>query len=178
MYWQVVLSGEGGHGLGLAGELLARAAGLQRGLYAVQTQSYGARARGGYSQSTVIISSQEILYPFVEEPNLLLALSQRGYERNYPLMHGGLVVYDQEAVRVGAPGGQALEYEGYHLLRTAREIGDEILASVVSLGVITALTAEIDAKEMEELLQGRFSGPRLEQNLAAYHQGLAMGKAG
>ncbi|TDA68808.1 MAG: hypothetical protein D9V47_06730 [Clostridia bacterium] len=176
MYWQVVLSGNGGHGLGLAGELLARAAGLQRGLYAVQTQSYGARARGGCSQSTVIISSQEILYPFVEQPDLLLALSQRGYERNYPLMRGGLVVYDQEAVRVGTRGGQAVEYKGYNLLRAAREIGDEIFVSVLSLGIITALTGKIGPEDMEEILRERISGPRQEQNLAAYHQGLATGK--
>lgn len=176
MYWQAVLSGNGGHGLGLAGELLARAAGLKRGLYAVQTQSYGARARGGYSQSTVIISSQEILYPFVEQPDVLLALSQRGYEHNYPLMRGGLVIYDQEAVQVGTSGGQAVEYRGYNLLRAARELGDEIFVSVLSMGVITALTGKIDPEDMEEILRERLSGPRLEQNLAAYRQGLSMGK--
>lgn len=176
MYWQVVLSGSGGHGLGLAGELLAQAAGLRKGLYAVQTQSYGARARGGYSQSTVIISSAEILFPFVEKPDLLLALSQQGYDRNIRLMSGGgLVIYDQAAVQVSESSELGVAHQGYDLLQAARQVGDEIFVAVLSLGVITARTGNIDTSIMEELLEERLAGPRLEHNLAAYRQGLAMG---
>ena len=70
------LSGSGGQGIVLASIIFADAA-LQGGLNVVQTQSFGPEARGGASKSEVIISKDNIKYPMVTKPDVLLALTQK-----------------------------------------------------------------------------------------------------
>ena len=59
---EIILSGSGGQGLILAGQILAEAV-IRDGKNAVQTQSYGPEARGGASKAEVIISNDDIDYP-------------------------------------------------------------------------------------------------------------------
>ncbi|MEK7327117.1 MAG: 2-oxoacid:acceptor oxidoreductase family protein, partial [Chloroflexota bacterium] len=49
-------SGEGGQGVILGGAILAEAAILHEGKYAVQSPQYGSRVRGGPTKVDVIIS--------------------------------------------------------------------------------------------------------------------------
>ena len=70
-----LLSGSGGQGVITMAILLAEAAVKHEGLVAVQSQSYGPEARGGATRSDVILSHQAIHYPNVEQPNVLVALT-------------------------------------------------------------------------------------------------------
>ena len=63
---RIVFSGAGGQGVITASILLAEAAVLYANLNAVQSQSYGAEARGGDTRSDVIISDSEIFFPKVD----------------------------------------------------------------------------------------------------------------
>jgi len=92
---RIVLAGSSGQGLGQGGRILAEAA-LHNSKNTTQSQSYGVRASGGYSSSTVIISDGEILYPLTENPDILIVLTQEAYNVNRPLLAtGGLLIYDQ-----------------------------------------------------------------------------------
>ena len=79
--YEIRLSGDVGHGLILIGKILAEAAAIYDGLNAIQTQSYGEEARGEANRSEVIISDQDIIFPKVERPDLLLCLSQVAHDR-------------------------------------------------------------------------------------------------
>jgi 2-oxoglutarate ferredoxin oxidoreductase subunit gamma len=81
MRQEIILSGAGGQGLIVAGAILAEAAGVHEAREVVQSQSYGIQARGGASQSTVIISDGPINFPEVLTPDILLCLSQEAYAR-------------------------------------------------------------------------------------------------
>ena len=70
-----LLSGSGGQGVITMAILLAEAAVKYEGLVAVQSQSYGPEARGGATRSDVILSHKAIYYPKVEQPNILVALT-------------------------------------------------------------------------------------------------------
>ena len=61
--YRLVFSGSGGQGVITAAIVLAEAAVVQENLNAVQSQSYGAAARGGATRSDVIISSETIDFP-------------------------------------------------------------------------------------------------------------------
>lgn len=52
--YEIRLSGSGGQGLILAGQILAEAAAVYDDKYATQSQSYGPEARGGASRSEEI----------------------------------------------------------------------------------------------------------------------------
>ncbi|MHB1126679.1 MAG: 2-oxoacid:acceptor oxidoreductase family protein [Bacillota bacterium] len=169
--WQIILSGSGGQGLGLAGQILAEAAGFYRGLEVVHNQSYGARARGGFSQSSVIISKKEIIYPFVVNPNLIVTLSQEGYNLGYPqLARDGQLVYDQSAV---IPHGDPRE-EGYPISDRARALKYERYIAMMSLGVLVQLTGLLQPPDIEKALKNHFTGPVYEQNRQSFMEGMKL----
>lgn len=91
----MVFSGSGGQGVITAGIILAEAAVLHENLIAVQSQTYGPRARGGATRSDVIISDSDIHYPKVIQPNVLVCLTQEAYDTFCPIIRpGGLLVID------------------------------------------------------------------------------------
>ncbi|MGD8546126.1 MAG: 2-oxoacid:acceptor oxidoreductase family protein, partial [Candidatus Bathyarchaeota archaeon] len=72
---EIRISGLGGQGVVLAGQILGRAAVLS-GKNAVQTQIYGAEARGSAAKSEVIISDGKIGYPYVRKCDILVTMSR------------------------------------------------------------------------------------------------------
>jgi 2-oxoglutarate ferredoxin oxidoreductase subunit gamma len=97
----MVFSGSGGQGVITAAIILAEAAVLYEGLNAVQSQSYGAEARGGATRSDVIISDATIDYPKVIQPNLLVCLTQDAYNKFYEIIRpGGLLITDSRYVNI------------------------------------------------------------------------------
>ena len=101
----VCFSGLGGQGIALLGLALGEAA-ARSGLNALQTQSYGAEARGGASYSTVIISKERILDIAPEELDMLVAMSQPAYDRFVKSLKGtGVLVYESALVKPTDAGG-------------------------------------------------------------------------
>lgn len=165
------MSGSGGQGLGKGGEILAEAAILQ-GLNVVQSQSYGARARGGFSQSEIIISDSEILFPLVEHPDILVTLTGEAYKRNRPLLApGGIVIYDLDAVKPEA--GQNGHY-GFHILKTAGELCHNRGVVLIALGIITALYKPVEPENVRTVISKSFSGDILQDNHLCFEKGLQM----
>ncbi len=170
--WNIIIAGSGGQGLGLAGQILAEAA-LAAGMHAVHNQSYGARARGGYSQSSVIISDDEVLYPFVENPNLVIALSQKAFDLNLPLLApGGMLIYDSGLVR-----GEGDSFtKGFPFDETARKAGNPLGIALVALGAAAELTGLVPETALVEVVGRHFQGPALRANRECLDQGIRMPK--
>ncbi len=130
--FQLILAGEGGQGLLVAGHILARAAILE-GKNVVQSKSYGIEARGGYSEAQVIISNKDIYYPKCDMPDLVLALTQKAYDR-YAGNVGEecLIIYEQDGI---IPLGGNNE-TGFPFKRTCLELGEPRAINVLFLGVM------------------------------------------
>ena len=79
--WEIVLSGVGGQGLLSIGNLLGEAASIFGGKKATMTASYGVETRGTFTKSDVIISDEEIDFPEVLNPDIVLCLAQVSYDR-------------------------------------------------------------------------------------------------
>lgn len=104
----------------------------------VQSQSYGPEARGGASKADVVVSSEEIYYPKAMKLDLLLAMTQEALDKYYPdLKENGMLVVDNTLVT------EIPDRDHYALpfTRLAREeVGHIMVANVVALGAICALT--------------------------------------
>ncbi|GAB6157410.1 2-oxoacid:acceptor oxidoreductase family protein [Desulfotomaculum varum] len=137
--WEIRLSGSGGQGLILAGIILAEAAILD-GQNVVQTQSYGPAARGGASKAEVIISQEEIDYPKVERPDVFLGLNQESvFKYMGDCKENALAIVDAGLVN-HIPPSRAAVY-ALPITETARrQVGRELVANVVALGALTALS--------------------------------------
>ena len=73
---EIRIGGIGGQGVGLLGQILGRAAVID-GKNVVQTQSYGAEARGTLSISDIIISDKTIGFPKARNLDVLLAMLEK-----------------------------------------------------------------------------------------------------
>ena len=139
---EIRICGFGGQGIILAGVVLGEAA-TRAGHRAVQTQSYGPESRGGAARAEVVISSEPIDYPRVSRPDVVVALSQAGYDRfGHDVADDGIVLVDEALV----------EAEGVTLVpftTTAEEVGRKIVSNVVMVGYLGALIEVIPHDVLE-----------------------------
>ena len=169
--FEVLLAGEGGQGLILAGVILAEAAAVHGGLNAIQTQSYGPEARGGASRSEVIIAKGEIDYPEVMTADLLLCMSQEACDKFYPqVKDDGCIVVDSTNVS-RVPSHRAITVPISHI---AEEVtGRRITASMVALGFVGGLTGVVSKQALEKAVADRAPAGTEEMNLKALAAGFA-----
>ncbi len=92
---EVRFAGFGGQGIIKSGIIVAAAASIHSDKNAVQTQSYGPESRGGACKSEVVISEEDIDFPKVVEPDVLVVMSQAAYN-DYAddVKPGGTVILD------------------------------------------------------------------------------------
>ena len=146
MRQEIRISGFGGQGVGLAGYILGKALTLYDGKEAVMTQSYGPEARGGASSASVVVSDEPIDYPFVLEPDFLIALSQEAFDKFLPTVKpDAMILVDEELVDTGEHSG-ILKVP---CTRLAEELGRRIVTNVVMLGFFTAQAGVIGPDAVE-----------------------------
>ncbi|SEO38317.1 2-oxoacid:acceptor oxidoreductase family protein [Propionispora vibrioides] len=168
---EISLSGTGGQGLILAGIILAEAAILD-GKQAIQTQSYGPEARGGASKAEVIISEEEIDYPKVLAPDILLVMSQEACNKYAGILKkNGKLLADSTLVK--EISGREAEVIDLPITRTAREeLGNAMFANIIALGALVAATGAVSEESLTKAVLARVPRGTEEKNQKA----LALGK--
>lgn len=169
--YELRFSGAGGQGLITAGIILAEAASIHEGKQSVQSQSYGPEARGGASKSEVIISDSPIDYPKVTKCDALLALTQEACDKySSDLKEGGILLYDTDLIS-RLPAGN-FKTVGFNIINTAKnDVGREIVANIVALGAMVALTGVVSKENGEKAVLSRVPAAFLELNKKAYTMG-------
>ncbi|MDN5352219.1 MAG: 2-oxoglutarate ferredoxin oxidoreductase subunit gamma [Clostridiales bacterium] len=175
MQLELRLSGSGGQGLITAGIILAEAA-LADGKNAVQTQSYGPEARGGASKAEVIISDEIIDFPKVTRPNLILALTQDAAAKYVDASNSDAMVIVDESVELSPETGLKKLFR-VPIIDTARhEIGREIVANIVALGLIVGLTQIVSQENLEATVIKRLPRGTEDLNRMALQAGYDLAK--
>ena len=164
------LTGSGGQGLILAGIIFAEAA-LLDGNNAIQTQSYGPEARGGASKAEVLISTEAIDFPKVEQPDILLALTQIASDKYVTdIREKGILIVDET---VEIPSNlNVSKIVRAPILRTAAEVlGKSIVANIVAIGLITELTKVVSRENLEKAVLARVPKGTEDLNRRALEEG-------
>lgn len=169
--YELRFSGAGGQGLITAGIIMAKAASIYEGKEAVQSQSYGPEARGGASKSEVIISDTIIDYPKVTKCDALLAMTQEACNKySDDLKQDGVLLYDSDLV-TKLPEGNFKKI-GFNIINTAKnEVGREIVANIVALGAMVALTGQITRENAEKAVLSSVPEAFIELNRKAFNMG-------
>ena len=159
----------------LAGNILGRAAALYEGMNAVFTQSYGPEARGGSCSADVVISSNAIYYPRVTEPQVLVLMSEEAKTTYGPgVSRSGQILIDEDLVNLGeAPEGSGL-YK-VPATRIAEGLGRKIVANIVMLGFIAAVTGIIGYDAMKQAILDSIPPGTEDLNLKAFEEGYQYG---
>lgn len=168
--YELRLAGEGGQGILLAGLILAESATVYDDNYAVQTQAYGPQVRGGVSRSEVIISHQPIAYPLTLELDLLLALSQEGFNRyGQPRKRDAIVIVDEDRVHVHDHQCRIHALPITALAEAAT--GSALTANMLGLGLVASLTNIVTLPALRAALRARVPAHTIEMNLEALQEG-------
>ncbi len=172
---RIVFSGSGGQGVITAAIILAEAAVLHENLNAVQSQSYGAAARGGATRSDVIISESDIHYPKVVQPNILVCLTQEAYHKFYPILRpGGLLLSDRRYVQTSRKvDARQVEIPMYDSVM--EEIGKTIVFNICMLGALISLIDTVTPDSILKVLKTRIPNNFLDMNKKALNLGIKLG---
>ena len=169
MRQELRIAGFGGQGVVLAGYLMGKALALYSDLEAVMTQSHGPEARGGASSADLVVSTEQIAYPFVQNPDCLVALSQEAYTKFKPSAKPeAMVLIDRDLVK---PEDMQRVF-AIPATQIAEDMGRRIVANVVMLGYVTALTGIVKPEAMLKSLENTLNVRILGLNIKAFESGL------
>jgi 2-oxoglutarate ferredoxin oxidoreductase subunit gamma len=171
----MVFSGSGGQGVITASIILAEAAVMHEQLNAVQSQSYGAAARGGSTRSDVVISEDTVLYPKVIQPNVLVCLTQEAYNKYYRIVRpGGLLITDTRFVTTERKvDGVQKEIPIYESVMD--KIGKPIVFNISMLGTVISLRKLVKSDSIMKVLETRLPADLMDMNRKALDLGLELG---
>jgi 2-oxoglutarate ferredoxin oxidoreductase subunit gamma len=174
---EILITGFGGQGVVLAGNILGKAAAIYDGKHATLTQSYGPEARGGACSAQVMISDEEILFPCVEQPQVIVCMSQEGYTKNVGmLVSGGLLVWDSDLVKTSEHDPS---WVTYHIpaTRFAGELGNEMMANIIILGFLSAVSDLVTVGALRDAVLSSVPPKTKEKNASAFDRGREYGEA-
>lgn len=171
--WEIRIGGAGGQGIILAGIILAEAA-VREGLNVVQSQVYGPESRGGASKAEVIVSDRPIRYPKVMRPDVVLVMSQEAANRyGASVKEGGLLIADSG--RVTAVPQVKARFVPAPLTAVARdELGREIMASAVAVGLLVGLTGVVGEAALRQAVEDRAPKGTTALNVKALESGFKL----
>jgi len=173
---EVRISGLGGQGVVLAGQVLGRAV-VYDGKNAVQTQSYGAEARGSMAKSDVIISDGRIGYPAVRKLDVLIAMNQGAVDKYIrDLKDDGTLIVDSTNV------GRIPETEANIVRIPATEdaektFGEKIYANMLILGVLATMTCIVGESAIEKAIEDTVTEKVASVNKHAFRRGKELAKS-
>ncbi len=173
---RIVFTGSGGQGVITAAIILAEAAVIYEGMNAVQSQSYGAAARGGATRSDIIISDEEINYPGVIRPDILVCLTQTAYTNFAGIIRpGGLLILDPRFVK---PAREADAYQvAIPIHDTMMEkIGKPIVFNITMLGALFGVRPLFSPDNLIKVISQRVPRDFIALNQEAFTLGIELGR--
>ena len=174
---EIRLTGFGGQGVVLSSVILGRAASVYAKMNAVQTETYGSDMRGGDVCTEVIIAKERIIYPIINNPDILVALSQKACGNHInDLKSNGIVVTDSDLVNVPFLKEEIIQYHGSFNKISIEELKKKAVANMVMLGFLQEKTKIVSLDALEKAIVDLVPSKTLDVNLKALQIGVNVGK--
>jgi 2-oxoglutarate ferredoxin oxidoreductase subunit gamma len=172
---EIQLGGFGGQGIILSGKIIGRSQAIYEERQVSLTRSYGPEARGGACGSALIVSDGPILYPHVTRPNIMVMMSQAAYTKYHDkLAEDGLLLVDADLVKLDPDADQkVIAVPATHLAE--EDLGPRIVANIVMLGSLTALTDVLSKEAMRQAVLDSVPQGTEDLNERAFNRGYEVG---
>jgi 2-oxoglutarate ferredoxin oxidoreductase subunit gamma len=168
---EIRISGLGGQGIVLAGQILGKAAAYD-GKNVVQTQSYGSEARGSAAKSEIVISDTQIGYPMVRKCDILVSLSQEAVDKNIKdLKEEGTILIDDSTVK-SVPDTKARICKVSATNIAESHCGEKLYANIVMLGALARFTKIVSVEATEKAINDSVPKKAANTNIQAFRKGL------
>jgi len=171
----VIITGFGGQGIILAGSILGKAAALGDNMESTLVQSYGPESRGGACSAQVVIADEPIHYPYINTPDILVCMSQSGYEKYAgQVKKESILLIDQDLVRP-----EKMDNEIYSIpsTRMAEELGRKMMANIIMFGFFTAITQGVSLQAARDTVEISVPKGTEALNIKAFSKGYDYGQA-
>ncbi|MDR0408391.1 MAG: 2-oxoacid:acceptor oxidoreductase family protein [Campylobacteraceae bacterium] len=172
---QLRFVGVGGQGVILAGEILA-AAKIEEGGYGIKASTYTSQVRGGPTKVDIILSENEILFPYANEGEIefMLSTAQVSYNQfKDGVKDGGIIVIEPNLVTPNEEDRKRWKIYEIPIITIAKEeVGNVVTQSVVALGVTIEMTKVLDKKIVEDIMLSKVPEKVKVANKKAYELGI------
>ena len=149
----VFISGYGGQGVLLAGNLLSYAA-IHEGLNVSFFPSYGVEKRGGAAMCTVIISDGDTGSPVVGHPSVSVLLNQLSYDKYAAkVKQGGICIVNSTLVEADAAALPGVKLIRISMGQLAIDLGDPRMVNMVACGAYAAASGALALTSLSEALK-------------------------
>lgn len=178
---EIEVSGLGGQGVITLSKLIASAVILHEdGKNAVQTEAYGAAARGWTCWGEVVMHDSEemIDYPRAIPPyDILIVLSEAAATKyKGDAKKGGVVIYDSTTVRPSKVKYRKSKVYDVPAQSIAREEFQTVVSNVLLFGAIIGLTDVVKEESGMDTVKEFVPEKFLDLNINAYNRGVELGK--
>ena len=171
---EVVFAGFGGQGVMTAGQLLAYTA-MDEGKQVCWIPSYGPEMRGGTANCTIVISSQRIGSPIINNPQSACVFNRPSLDKFGPLIKkGGLILINSSLIDVTSGRDDVDEYL-IPVNDMAIKLGNPKVANMIMLAAFVELTGAVSFKMLEKMLDKKLGG-RKKEMLEINHQAFKEGR--
>lgn len=149
-YYDIIISGFGGQGVLVIGNLLAYAA-MKEGRKVTYLPVYGVEMRGGTANCTVAISSHDIGSPVVGKPHAVIVMNLPSLIKYEPqVLPGGLLVVNTSLIDIKETSRKDIELLPIPVNEIAIKNGNPKMANMVVLGALIEKTRLV---KMDSLFQ-------------------------
>jgi 2-oxoglutarate ferredoxin oxidoreductase subunit gamma len=173
---EIIITGFGGQGIILVGLIMGKTAAIGDKMESTMIQSYGPESRGGACSAQIIISDKNIHFPYIKSPDILACMSQSGYDKYKTCIKtGNTILVDQDLVRYN----KKAEVNCFSIpaTRMAEELGKKMMANIIMLGFITAVTKVISMDAARSTVAKSVPKGTVELNIKAFDAGCYYGLA-
>lgn len=174
---EVRITGYGGQGVILSAYIIGKAASIYDNKNATMTQSFGPEARGSACSAQLIVSDKRILYPYLTQPNILIAMSQEGYKKyETGLDKNGVLIIEQDLVKPPEAIKDTVKIYSCPATRIAENLGRKLVLNIVMVGFFTKVTKLINVEAMKEAVKTSVPKGTESLNLKAFEAGFNFSK--
>lgn len=152
MRTDVFISGFGGQGVLLMGNLLSYAA-IIEGNNVSFYPSYGVEKRGGAAMCTVVIADGKVGSPVVGAPSVVIVLNQTSFDKfALSVKPGGCLIVNSSLITPEGKIPDGIDIIHAPLNDIAMELGDSRLVNMVAAGLYAARTGAVGITSLIEAL--------------------------
>ena len=172
---EIKIGGFGGQGVILSGYIIGRAASIYDNKHATMIQAFGPEARGSACSSQIIVAGEEIAYPYITTPEIMIVMSQEAYTKFVPeLATGGILITEEELV---TPHNLRRDIRHFSIpaTRIAEELGKRMVLNIVMMGFLTAVTRIVGRDAMQSAVKVSVPKGTEDLNLKAFTRGFEYG---
>ena len=159
---EIIIAGFGGQGVLSMGKILAYS-GIMEGKEVSWMPSYGPEMRGGTANVVVIVSSERINSPVLNEFDTAIILNQQSMDKfESTVKPGGLLIYDPNGI-LRHPSRKDINIATIEGAKEASKMNNRMVFNMIVMGAYLKLQPIV---QMESVHKG------LEKSLPTRHHGL------